>query len=95
MWETEEPLVDIFLALGLPVVVQLKFGKLHTKTLGKEEAEDSLGIVLGEKQTVSLNTTLHFPKPAIEVEIYRPSLGAGQETVGGASKGNRLRTFSY
>jgi hypothetical protein len=94
-WETADPLVDIFLAPGLPVVVRLEFGKPHNITMGKERAADDLRIVLHEGETVDLGVTLVFPKPAIEVEIYRPRIGTGQDTVGGASKRNCLGTFSY
>jgi hypothetical protein len=94
-WETADPLVDIFLAPSLPVVVRLAFGKPHNITMGKERAADDLRIVLHEGETVDLGVTLVFPKPAIEVEIYRPRIGTGQDTVGGASKRNCLGTFSY
>lgn len=86
MWETEEPLIDLFLALELPVILRLDFGISKTRTINTDDAAALLGVVLHEGESVQLNTTLILPKPAIEVEIYRPRLGASQDGTAGALK---------
>lgn len=86
MWETEEPLIELFLAMDLPVILRLDFGISKTRTMNTDDAAALLGVVLHEGEKMQLDTTLVFPKPATEVEIYRPYLGASQDAPAGALK---------
>jgi hypothetical protein len=86
-WETEETIIHILLALGLPVTVRLEFGKMFTQITGREAAYKS-GVDLPPDSPNQMQTicALKDPsKPDIEVEIYQPHLPSDQSTAGGMS----------
>lgn len=84
-WEQEKTFIHIHLAAGLPVVVRLQFGTTSTLPLRRDEAA-SYGVDLAEGQTMNFVITVcDSSRPAIEVEIYRPSIPIGQLTVAGES----------
>ncbi|KAN0099183.1 HET domain containing protein [Hyaloscypha variabilis] len=81
-WESEQSFIRIFLALGLPVFVQLSFGVISTITHEKEEAMDLFGIEIPEGR--QLTTTIqqsNFSNLAIDVEIHRVRLSLDETTV--------------
>jgi hypothetical protein len=68
-WTGEKTIVQIFLALDLPVVVRLEFGTFVTQAVSREDALRSYGYDVPITFTAKL---LYPSKPAIEAEIYRP-----------------------
>ena len=78
-WESEDTIVTIHLATGVPVVVRLEFGKYVEKTMSSEESMRTYGHGVPVKFMISL---VH-PTKKFEVEIYRPVEGMGEGTGSG------------
>ncbi|KAM5352903.1 hypothetical protein ACJ41O_005625 [Fusarium nematophilum] len=83
-WEDERSFMHIFLASGLPVIVRLAFGStLTATTLGRKEMlELAVDMPEEEEMTITATLTKDGSKPNVDVEIYRPTLGFDDLTVG-------------
>ncbi|KAH7117457.1 heterokaryon incompatibility protein-domain-containing protein [Dactylonectria macrodidyma] len=83
-WEEEEhSFMHIFLASGLPVVVRLIFGSwLAAVGLGRKEMLDLAVDMPEEEMTLTATITKDISRSGIDVEIYRPTLGFDDLTVG-------------
>lgn len=81
-WENEETVITLFLAVGVPVVVRMEFGRYETTTMSREQAMQAYGYDVPIKWEVSV---IDPAKEKFEVEIYRP---VDPETGGG--KGTRF-----
>ncbi|KAK0610962.1 heterokaryon incompatibility protein-domain-containing protein [Immersiella caudata] len=68
-WETEETVLTLFLAVGVPVVVRMEFGKYVETTISREDAMQMYGYDVPVKIMISL---IDPTKEKLEVEIYRP-----------------------
>ena len=84
-WETKKAFLQIYLAVGMPVVARLQFGSTSKVAMGREEVF-SLGVDLGEGQTMNFIITVSDRafRP-IEIEICRRNISPAELAVSGPS----------
>lgn len=72
-WDKEKTAMEVYLALGLPVVVVLMFGSIATVKTGPEQGRNA-GFHLGEGEglTHTIWFSLSDSPDTVEVEIFRP-----------------------
>lgn len=98
-WEEEPAIVHIHLAVGLPVVIRLEFGRMVTDLLDEEKALRHTGLVVPKGvDSAKVSLAIYYPGyEAIELEIYRPRQDRGKisSTWKPASPCSRLLTSMH